>query len=159
MVHRPMCCGRWVIALITDHSGSACIRNHDTALSKGCLQSSAIAKERDRFEKKAAPLSLQSGAWTSRTSPAREVRRRTRDAHQTLPTRAHRRQKCATVLNIFGMAQRSAAPSVTESLVSSGTTPGELPSVQRSALIASRPARTATADGCCDSKPPDKQLQ
>jgi hypothetical protein len=57
------------------------------------------------------------------------------------------------------MAQRSAAPSVTESLVSSGTTAGELPSVQRSALLASKPARTATADGYADSKPPDKQLQ
>ena len=56
------------------------------------------------------------------------------------------------------MAQRSAAPSVTESLVSSVTTPGELPSVQRSAPIASRPARMATADGCADFKLPDKQL-
>jgi hypothetical protein len=57
------------------------------------------------------------------------------------------------------MAQRSGVPSVTESLVSSATTPGELPSVQRSALIASRPARTAIADGYADFKPPDKQLQ
>jgi hypothetical protein len=44
---------------------------------------------------------------------------------------------------------------VKESLVSSGTTRGELPSVQRSALIASRPARRATADGYTDLKPPD----
>jgi hypothetical protein len=72
---------------------------------------------------------------------------------------AHRRQKCSTVPNTFGMAQRSVAPSVTESLVSSATTPGELPSVQRRALIGSRPARRATADGYCDFKPPDKQLQ
>jgi len=57
------------------------------------------------------------------------------------------------------MEQRSAAPSVTESLVSSGTTPGELPSVQRSALIASRLARRVTADGYFDLKSPDKQLQ
>ena len=60
---------------------------------------------------------------------------------------------------IFGMAQRSGAPSVTESLVSSGTTRGELPSVQRSALIAARPARRATADGYADLKSPNKQLR
>ena len=33
--------------------------------------------------------------------------------------------------NLFGVAQRSDALSATESLVSYGTTPGELPSVQR----------------------------
>jgi hypothetical protein len=71
------------------------------------------------------------------------------------PREAYRRRKCATVPNIFGTTQRSAAPSVTESLVSSGTTPGELPSVQGNALIASRPARRATADGYADFKPPD----
>src|SRR6267378_5049237 len=71
------------------------------------------------------------------------------------PREAHRRRKCATVPNIFGMAQRSAAPSVTESLVSSGTTPGELLSVQRSAPIASRPAERATADGYAHFEPPD----
>jgi hypothetical protein len=75
------------------------------------------------------------------------------------PREAHRRRKCATVPNILSMAQRTTAPSVTESLVSSGTTPGEPPSVQRSALSASRPARKATADGYADFKPPDKQLQ
>jgi hypothetical protein len=75
------------------------------------------------------------------------------------PRKARRRRKCSTVPNIFGMAQRSVAPSVTESLVSSGTTAGEPPSVQRSALLASRPARTATSDGYADFKPPDKQLQ
>ena len=72
------------------------------------------------------------------------------------PREAHRRRKCTTVTNIFGMAQRSAAPSVTESLVSSGTTPGELPSVQRSALIASTPAKRATVDGYADFKLPGK---
>jgi hypothetical protein len=71
------------------------------------------------------------------------------------PREAHRRRKCATVPNVFDTTQRSAAPSVTESLVSSGTTPGALPSVQRSALIASRPARRATADGYADFKPRD----
>jgi hypothetical protein len=74
------------------------------------------------------------------------------------PREAHRRRTCAMVPNIiFGMAQLGAAPSVTESLVSSGTTPGEPPSVQRSALIASRPASRATADGYF--KLPDEQLQ
>jgi hypothetical protein len=63
---------------------------------------------------------------------------------------AGRRRECSTVHNIFGMAQRNGAPSVTESLVSSGTTRGEFLSVQRSALIASRPARRATADGYAD---------
>ena len=71
------------------------------------------------------------------------------------PRTAHRRQKCATGPNIFGTAQPSAARSVTESLASSGTTPGELRSVQRSALTASRPVGTTTADGCVDFKPPD----
>ncbi len=82
------------------------------------------------------------------------------------PRQTYRRRKCATVPNIFGTTQRSAAPSVTESLVSSGTTRGELPlvlsgttpgelrSVQRSALIDSRPARKPTADGY-DLRPPD----
>jgi hypothetical protein len=57
------------------------------------------------------------------------------------PRETRRRRKCSTAPNIFGMAQRSAAPSVTESLVSSGTTLATLPSVQGSAQIASRPAR------------------
>jgi hypothetical protein len=72
------------------------------------------------------------------------------------PRQTYRRRKCATVPNIFGTTQRSAAPSVTESLVLSGTTRGELPSVQRNALIASRPARRAIADGCADFEPPDQ---
>jgi hypothetical protein len=71
------------------------------------------------------------------------------------PREAHRRRKCATVPNVFGTMQRSAAPSVTENLVSFGTTRGEPPSVQRDALIASRPARRATADGYADFKLPD----
>jgi hypothetical protein len=71
------------------------------------------------------------------------------------PRETRRRRKWATVPNIFGMAQRSAAPSVTESLVSSATTPGELASVQRSALIASRPAVRMTADGYAGFKPHD----
>ena len=52
------------------------------------------------------------------------------------PRETRRRRKWATVPNIFSIAQRSAAPSVTESSVLSATTPGERPSVQGSALIA-----------------------
>jgi len=74
------------------------------------------------------------------------------------PREVHRRRKCATVHNLFEMAQRSGAPSATESLASSGTTLGKLPSVQGSAQIASRPARRATADGYVGFEPPDKQL-
>ena len=71
------------------------------------------------------------------------------------PREAYRRRTCPTVPNILGTTQRSAAPSVTESSVSSGITPGELLSVQRSALSALRPARRATADGYADFNPPD----
>ena len=72
------------------------------------------------------------------------------------PREAYRRRKCSTVHNIFGMTRPSAALSVTEGLVLSGTTPGELPSVQRNALIASKPDRMATADGYFDlSSPPE----
>jgi hypothetical protein len=75
------------------------------------------------------------------------------------PREAGRRQRCSTVPSLFGMAQRSAAPSVTENLVSSATTPVELPSVQRSALTISGPARRATADGYSDFALPEEQLQ
>jgi hypothetical protein len=71
------------------------------------------------------------------------------------PREAHRRHKCATVPNIFATAQPSVARSVTESLVSSGTIPGELPSAQRSAPSASRPAGKAIANGYAGFKPPD----
>jgi hypothetical protein len=70
------------------------------------------------------------------------------------PRKAHRRQKC-TVPNILLTAQPSVARSVTDSLVSSGTIPGELPSVQRNVPIASGPAGRATADGYADFTPPD----
>jgi hypothetical protein len=71
------------------------------------------------------------------------------------PRRDPRRQQCATVPNILGTAQPSVARSVTESLVSSGTTAGELPSVQKNARTASRHARRVTADGYVDFKLPD----
>ena len=85
------------------------------------------------------------------------------DGEQGAPTRhfprqAYRRRECPTVPNTFTMAPRSAAPSATESSVSSGTIAGELPSVQRSALIASGPARRPTADGYADFRSPDRQL-
>jgi hypothetical protein len=73
------------------------------------------------------------------------------------PREAQRRRKCATVRNIFGTMQRSAAPSVTESSVSSATTRGELSSVQRDALTALRLARRTTADGCADFKSSDNR--
>jgi hypothetical protein len=69
------------------------------------------------------------------------------------PRKAYWRQKCATFPNIVGIAQRSVARSVTESSVLSGTTPGEPPSVQRNAPIASKPDRTVTADGCIGFRP------
>jgi hypothetical protein len=71
------------------------------------------------------------------------------------PRKTYRRQKCATVLNILATAQPSVARSVTESLASSGTTPGEPPSVQRNAPISSRSVKRATAHGYVDFKPPN----
>src|ERR1019366_6714838 len=71
------------------------------------------------------------------------------------PRKTHRRQQCATVPNIFATAQPSVARSATASLASSGTTPGEPPSVQRSALPASRHAGRAIADGYLGFKPSD----
>jgi hypothetical protein len=71
------------------------------------------------------------------------------------PREANRRQKCATVPNIFATEQPSVARSAMGSLVSSGTIPGELPSVQRSAPSASRPAVRATADGYAGFTPLD----
>jgi hypothetical protein len=71
------------------------------------------------------------------------------------PRKAHRRQQCATFPNIPVTAKPSVARSATESLASFGTTPGKPPSVQRSALSASRHARKATADGYFNSTLPD----
>ena len=71
------------------------------------------------------------------------------------PREAQRRQKCSTAPRTFSTAKRSAARSVTESLVSSGTTLGERRFVQRSALVASRPAGRLTANGYAGFKPPE----
>jgi hypothetical protein len=70
------------------------------------------------------------------------------------PRKDYRRQKCATVPNIFATAQPGVARSVKESLASSGIIPGEPASVQRSALSASGSGRTPTADGYVGFKPP-----
>ncbi|SDT50027.1 hypothetical protein SAMN05444158_6527 [Bradyrhizobium canariense] len=71
------------------------------------------------------------------------------------PRKVHRRQQCATALNIPGTAQPSVAQSATESLALYATTAGERPSVRRGASTASRRARKATADGCVDFTQPD----
>ena len=63
------------------------------------------------------------------------------------PRKTHRSQRCATVLNIFGMAQPGVARSVADGLALSGATPVEPGSVQRSAPPASHVARKTTADG------------
>jgi hypothetical protein len=70
------------------------------------------------------------------------------------PRPAHRRQKCATVPNIFGTEQPSIVQSVTERLASSDTIAAEPPSARGSVLTASRPGGRTTADGCVDFKPP-----
>jgi hypothetical protein len=72
------------------------------------------------------------------------------------PGETHRRsRKCTTTPAISGTAQRNVAPFATENLASSVTIPGEPPSVQGRALITSRLAGRATADGYGDFAPPD----
>jgi hypothetical protein len=71
------------------------------------------------------------------------------------PRKIHRRQQCETFPNIPGTAQPRVAQFATEDLASYGTTPGEPPSAQRSALTASRHARRMTANGYVDFTPPD----
>ena len=82
------------------------------------------------------------------------------DGHQQAstnqyPRKAHRRQKCAAVLNISGTAQPSVARSAMEGLASSAATPAKLPSVRRSAQTASCAARKMTVDGCVGFQLPD----
>ena len=72
------------------------------------------------------------------------------------PRKVHRRQQCATVLNIFAATPTGGARSVTESLGSSDTMCGEPPSVRESALIASGSARPVTAAGYAGFKLPDR---
>jgi hypothetical protein len=71
------------------------------------------------------------------------------------PREAQRRQQCATVPAIHVTAQPSVARSATEGLASSATIPGKPPSVQASALTASRVAGKAIADGYVGFKRPD----
>jgi hypothetical protein len=68
---------------------------------------------------------------------------------------AQRRQPCTTTLHSISMTPPSAAPFAKAALVLSAITPGELPSVQKSASIASGLAGRATTDGCADFAPPD----
>jgi hypothetical protein len=76
-------------------------------------------------------------------------------ASTSYPRKVHRRQQCEALPNNPGTAQPNGARSAVESSASYDTTPGEPPSVRRNALIASRRARTVTADGCIDLKPPE----
>jgi hypothetical protein len=69
------------------------------------------------------------------------------------PRKTERRQECAAALNVLRTSPPSVAPSVTENSVSSATTPGELPSAQKSALAASRPVKSTTTDGYVDFIP------
>ena len=71
------------------------------------------------------------------------------------PRKTHRRQRCATALNIIGTAQPSVARSVTVGSALSAATPAEPRSVQRSASSASHVARKMTADGYVGLRLPD----
>jgi hypothetical protein len=70
------------------------------------------------------------------------------------PRETYRRRKCSIILNTFNIRQRSAAPSVAGSSVSSGTIPGNRTSVRRRAPIASRSGEKTTADGFTRFEPP-----
>jgi hypothetical protein len=92
---------------------------------------------------------------TAKTSAAslRKMRGRAEASASQNPPKTHRRQRCATVLNIPGTAQPSVARSVRGSLASYDTTPGEQPSVQRSARTVSRSVERMTADSCLVLRP------
>jgi hypothetical protein len=66
-----------------------------------------------------------------------------------------RRQQCVTARNIPGTTQPCVARSAAENLASSGTIRAEPPSVQRSALTASRHVCKTTAAGYVDFTPSD----
>jgi hypothetical protein len=70
------------------------------------------------------------------------------------PRETYRRRKCSIVPSIFSIPQRSAAPSVAASSVSSGTIPGDRSSVRRSVPIGSRSGEKATAIGFTRFEPP-----
>jgi hypothetical protein len=75
------------------------------------------------------------------------------------PRRAERRQQCSTSLDIISMTTPGVAPFATDGLASSATTHGGLPSVPKSASIASGHAGRVTAIGCADFAPPDYGLR
>jgi hypothetical protein len=68
---------------------------------------------------------------------------------------AHRRRQWSTIIPTISMIPQGVAPFARDDLGSSATTPGETPSVPRSASIASRPEGSATRDGCANFAPPD----
>jgi hypothetical protein len=92
---------------------------------------------------------------TARTSAAwlQEMRGRAKASTSQDPPKTHRRQRCATVLNIPGTAQPSVARSVKGSLASYDTTLGEQHSAQRSARTVSRSVERMTADSCLVFRP------
>ena len=69
------------------------------------------------------------------------------------PLDPYRRRKGSIVPKLFNIPQRSSAPCVTASSVSSGTTPGDRLSVRGSGLNASRFVEKVTAHGCGSFKP------
>jgi hypothetical protein len=71
------------------------------------------------------------------------------------PHKTRRRQECATVFNIEVTAQPTAAQSVREGLVSSDTTPGGPPSVQKNAPSVSKTVERTTADFYLVSRSPN----
>ena len=75
------------------------------------------------------------------------------------PGRAERRRQCSTSLEIISMTTPGVAPFATDVLALSATTPGEPPSVQKSASIASGRAGRTTAIGCADFAPPDYRVR
>jgi hypothetical protein len=75
------------------------------------------------------------------------------------PCGPERRRQCSTSLDIISMTTPGVAPFAKDGLASSVTTPGELPSVQKNASIASGHAGRATAIGCADFAPPDYGLR
>ena len=72
--------------------------------------------------------------------------------------KTRRRQQCPTP-RVCDLAEPRDAQYVTASLVSSGTTRGECPSVPRSASIASELAERVTAIGCPGCKSPRRRRQ
>src|ERR1700739_3218813 len=91
----------------------------------------------------------------NRDKPDRRDRASAGSANRTNhhPRKTHRRQECATVFNIVPAAQPTVARSVREGLASYGTTAGEPPFAQRSALTASRLVETTTAGFYLASRP------